>query len=209
MERKYNFNSLWKGSIISIILVIWKARNGARCENIRISRSSIFATIWHFISEAYLSQCGSMWYIVEDLIVLQRLWVQEISRQAPRVVEVLWKLLPSWWIKVNTHGVAFGSSGLVSYVRVFKTSRSFVRDRFYNPFGVAFAFEAEHVVAIHVVLYATTIGWRKLWLKSDSTNVVTLFCTRFSSVLWRWYTIWVDCLKKIVHMNFDCFHLFG
>lgn len=40
---------------------------------------------------------------------------------------------------------------------------------------VTFAFNVELVYAIHVILYDITFRWRKFWLESDFTYVVTFF----------------------------------
>lgn len=56
--------------------------------------------------------------------------------------------------------VTFGLPSFVSFGDVFWTSRSFVKGYFYIPLRIAYAFEVELMMPIHVVFHATTIGWQ-------------------------------------------------
>lgn len=51
---------------------------------------------------------------------------------------------------------------------------------------IDFSFKAGLVVAIHVIEYAWTFRWRKLWLESDFTSIVSLPRSRFYKVSWHY-----------------------
>lgn len=74
--------------------------------------------------------------------------------------------------------------------------------------GVSYTFEVEFAMAIHIVMYASNFGCKRLWLKLDSIYVVTIFWTRSLLVTWRRYSTWIDYLEKLVHMEFYCSHIY-
>lgn len=74
--------------------------------------------------------------------------------------------------------------------------------------AVVYAFEVKFVVAIHMVSYIELFDWKKLWLESDSTYMITLFQTNSFLMSWRWYPTCVDCLERITCMKFCYSHIF-
>lgn len=57
------------------------------------------------------------------------------------------------------------------------------------------------------MMYVTSFEWYKIWLESNSIYVITLFWIQSFSIQWRWYSAWVDCLKKIYGMEFHYSHI--
>ena len=74
--------------------------------------------------------------------------------RAPRVIEVHWSPAPPGWIKVNTHGAAFGCPGLAGFGGIFYNCKGFVHGCFAIPIGVAFPFKAKFVASIQVISFA-------------------------------------------------------
>lgn len=58
--------------------MIWTITNGVFYEDKHTTLSSTFAIVWHFIHEVDQSQYVSMQNIVDDIVILQRLWIHEI-----------------------------------------------------------------------------------------------------------------------------------
>lgn len=56
---------------------------------------------------------------------------------------------------------------------------------FFLPLGVGFAFDAELATALFAIQKAYTMGWRNIWLESDSTYVVQFFKEKTPKVPWR------------------------
>ena len=73
--------------------------------------------------------------------------------KAPHVLDVIWRLLPLGWLKVNTDRASFGGLGLAGCVGVFHTYRDFINGCFAILLGVCFAFEDELVVVVHAIEY--------------------------------------------------------
>ncbi|KAK3231275.1 hypothetical protein Dsin_003156 [Dipteronia sinensis] len=76
-------------------------------------------------------------------------------------------------------------SGMRGCGAVFRNCRSFVKCCFAIPLGQTFAFEAELLTATMGINFAWKYGWRRIWLKSDSSYVVQLLFSCFEHVLWR------------------------
>lgn len=85
--------------------------------------------------------------------MLRRMQIQEVPRWAPLIIEVILRMSPLGWIKVNTNGAIFGSPCLYGRTSILRTSRSFVKRCFYFLHGVPYAFREELMVVIHVVMY--------------------------------------------------------
>ncbi|KAK1577292.1 hypothetical protein Q3G72_020471 [Acer saccharum] len=118
-----------------------------------------------------------------NLQTLQQLQFSGRPSKAPRILEFNWRPLPPGCFKVNMDGTAFGSPSHVGCTRVFRTCRGFVKGCFAIPLGVCFAFEIELATAVHAIDNAWTFGWRRLWLESDSTFVVTILRSRSRKTL--------------------------
>lgn len=78
-------------------------------------------------------------------------------------------------MKVNVDGSALGAPRLAGYNRLFCNVRGFRHGAFTGRRESAFAFEGELLAAIVAIDKAFSLGWRNLWLETDSTYVVHIF----------------------------------
>ena len=97
-----------------------------------------------------------------------------MQTKAPRVSKVIWRPPSPGQLKVNTDGAAFGCPVHVGCDGVCRTCKGFIKGCFVIPLGVCFAFEGELVVVVHAIEYVQSVCWRRLWLESDSTYMVSL-----------------------------------
>ncbi|KAK2643687.1 hypothetical protein Ddye_018882 [Dipteronia dyeriana] len=174
----------------------------------KIVFADALSLLWSSVRETNSLQSGIMKNSVDELQILQRLHVSGRPPKAPRILEVNWRPPPSGCLKGNRDEAAFGSPGLAGCAGVFCTCRGFVKDCFTIPFGVCFAFESELAVAVYAIDYAWNFGWRRLWLKSDSTFVVDILSSRSRKVPWRWRSAWDRCLGLIYQMDFVVTHIY-
>lgn len=104
--------------------------------------------------------------------------------KGPKIIGVRWGLPGAYWIKLNTYGVALGSSGLAGGAGIFTNSKGFVKDCFSVLFGKVYAFETELLASMHALECAKDRLWTSIWLESDSMYVVNILSARSSSIPW-------------------------
>ena len=149
-----------------------------------------------------------MYKSIYEFCILKLLNIQCIPSRAPRVIFVLWQPPPFFWIKVNTDGSFFGTTGAAGAGGIFRTSARFPRGAF--AFGIenAHAYLAELSATVYAIEIASEKGWKNLWLECDSLWAVTLFRKLSHDVPWKLLHKWINCLHLISHMNFKVSHIF-
>ncbi|PON47283.1 Ribonuclease H, partial [Parasponia andersonii] len=151
---------------------------------------------------------GTMFNSMNDLLILRELRVKGKSRKVPIIIEVIWRPPPLSWIKVNTDGSTYGSSGSYGYSGVFQTHRGFIRGCFSILLGTSYAFEAKLTAAIYAINFAWKYGWKHLWLENDSVYIVSLLLARSLKVPFRWKSTWCRTLRYITNMKFVVTHIY-
>lgn len=111
-------------------------------------------------------------------------------------------------MKINTDGSALGAPGLISGGGVVRSACGFVLGCFRQSFGVGFSFEAELLASIFALEWAYAMGWRRVWLEVDSTEVVRQFTSKSPVVHSRLRSRWSRVLDYIQHMDFQITHIY-
>ena len=145
---------LWKAAIIFVCWTIWKLRNDAAFDRVIPTIGHAITWVWSSLREASFISTRRMNNSVANLIIIKNLNLKVNPPKAPRIVEVCWRGPLPGWIKVNTNGGAFGSSGFAGSAGLFSTYRGFVKGCFAIPIGIAYAFEDELATAIHAIQFA-------------------------------------------------------
>ena len=199
---------LWQVALASAFWALWYVRNCCIHEEGRMTIHQVLSIVWSSVREANKLGSASIANKIDELQILHSLRIVGRPSRAPRIIEVLWKFPSPGWIKVNTDGAAFGSPGLAGSAGVFRNCRGFIRGCFALPIGIAYAFEAELVAAIHAINYAWDRGWKHLWLETDSTYLVYLFKRKSKVVPWRWRPAWECALDRTLSMIFHVSHIY-
>ncbi|PON49250.1 Ribonuclease H [Parasponia andersonii] len=136
--------------------------------------------VWHTIGESYNVGSGTIRNSLKELGILKCLNIKLKPSKAPKIVEVFWQVPLVGWLKINIDGAAYGCPGLAGYGGIFRISRGFFKRGFAISISKAYAFEAELAAVIHAIFYAWDLGWKNLWLESDSAYLVSIL--KFSSL---------------------------
>ncbi|KAK3211998.1 hypothetical protein Dsin_016704 [Dipteronia sinensis] len=123
-------------------------------------------------------EIGCIRNCVDDLLILRRFDLRSHLARAPVIRSVIWSPPALGMIKVNTDGTALSSPNVGGCGGVFRNCRAFMKSCFTVPFGQVFVFEVELLAASMAINFSWKNGWHRIWLESDSSNVVHLLASR-------------------------------
>lgn len=140
-------------------------------------------------------------------------WTQEYEAYkdrttGPSITLVRWLPPPPSWIKVNTDGSFRGRPVRSSCGGVFRNCRGEVVGCFTQKLGLGSALEAELSACILALDIARHRQWNKIWLESDSTDVVELLASRSMDVPENVKDSWTRALGHLTHMEFRVSHIY-
>lgn len=123
--------------------------------------------------------------------VLNYFSVKGRMMKAPLIREVSW-IPPSWgWYKCNIDGSAKGCPGIVACGGIFRDGTGSILGCFALNIGISFSLHAKFLAAIKAIELAFEKCWRKIWIESDSSQVVAaLKSNSISLVPWKLRNRW-------------------
>jgi len=191
--------------MINLINSIWFSRNQLRFKNKKIHWKSSLNII-----KSNTALCGNLSTAVasnslSNFVILKKFEVTLHPPKAPRIIEVLWKHPPPFWVKCNTdksttdHTAACGG--------IFRDHLSDILLCFPEKVDKVCALHAEFFGAIRAIELANKFNWRNLWLECDSTFVINAIRNK-SQVPWSLRNRWENCLSLVSSMNFLATHVY-
>ena len=125
--------------------------------------------------------------------------ISDNARRSPSIIPIIWKPPPHNWIKVNIDGAAKRALGHSGCGGIFRNCRGFSKGCFLKYL----AFEAELVGFIVAIEIAKKFNWSPLWIKTDSSYVVSIFLTGSLKVPREVRSRWSKALSdaKTLHVH--------
>ena len=143
-----------------------------------------------------------------DSRLISSLGVQSHNGMAPKIHYVLWTPPIFFWVKVNTDGLAKGNPWPAACGGIFRDASGIFLGGFGKFLGHHSSFYAELYAVILAIEFSFAKRWYNLWLESDSTSVLASFSSRSFSPPWSLRVRWLNCLSKVIRMNFQYTHIF-
>jgi len=108
-----------------------------------------------------------------DVVILENLFVSPLHRRVRDIILVVWKPPTIPWVKANTDGSV--RDLMAACGGIFRDSRTTFLGGFASNLGCVSVFEAEILGLMVAMEYASSNGWTRLWLESDSSSAVQAF----------------------------------
>lgn len=108
--------------------------------------------------------------------------VQGRLDKSPKIKEVCWHP-PSWgWFKCNIDGSTKGSPSVAACGGIFRDGFGSILGCFALNIGLSFSLHAEFVAMIKAIELAHDKDWKKLWIESDYSLVISAFRSKSISL---------------------------
>jgi len=158
-------------AIVHTVHAIWLARNAVRFNAASVT---IHATMANITSMLAMSGTLSNGYCLRsDVVILENVFVSPLHRCVRDIIPVVWKPPTSPWVKANTDGSV--RNLVATCGGIFCDSRGTFLGGFASNLGCVSVFEAEILGLMVAMEYASSNGWTRLWLESDSSSAVQAF----------------------------------
>lgn len=144
---------------------------------------------------------------IRDFTVIKKFNVFVHHPKAPIIKEVIWHPPPQDWIKCNIDGASNGNPGNSACGGVFRDHEANFLSCFAEPLGITTSYLSELNGALRAVEIAHQMGWRNLWLETDSSLVVMAFKSD-SQVPWIIRNRWNNMKIKFKQMNCFVTHIY-
>lgn len=125
---------------------------------------------------------------VDELSILNYLNMNPWPPKAPKILPIFWSPPPHGWIKVNIDASVIDNQTRCG--GVFRNSHGIFVGGFTYGFACNHTFSAELKAVILVIMTAMNGGWDRIWLESDSTNVVNTIVSKNKRVSYFLFHEW-------------------
>ncbi|KAK2388551.1 hypothetical protein QL285_062226 [Trifolium repens] len=195
-------------AIINLLNIVWMARNQARFHHRLISwRQAISLLITNtMLTGNNTSKVSSN--SIKDFSFLKKFNITIHCPKLTMLKEVIWNPPLPAWHKCNIDGASTGNPGNAACGGVYRNHLSDFVYAFAEPLGNASSFYAELCGALRAVEVAWDKGWFNLWLKTDSSLVVSAFKNPSKPVDWSLRNRWRNIHLKLRNMNFLVTHIY-
>ena len=196
-----------KDALISLIDIIWYARNQARFNNHYVNWKSAIAMIIAStsLSGSYTSQASNN--SIVDFTILKVFSCKIRHPKAPQIREVFWFPPHSNWIKCNIDGASSGNPGNSACGGIFRDHNSDVILCFTEPLGICTAFQAELCAFMRAVEIISQNHWNNIWIETDSSLAV-LASKSSNQVPWHLRNRWNNVKVLLLSLHCIVFHVY-
>ena len=201
-------SAVWRITVVSMVWLLWSHRNRCIFYAESFHPRKCLAVLYSLVSEANGMSLGSMGNTIHDLMILRAFRISGCPRPPLEVIPVRWVRPSRGWYKCNTDGSSSGCPGDCSAAGVFRDHHGRVVGCYVQHFGSGFAYEAELMAAILGIEFASRLGWRCIWLETDSTYVEGLLLRHSSQVPWTYRNRWLAALDTLRTMTFRVSHIY-
>lgn len=195
-------------ALISVIWVVWAARNSCRFNNKNITLQSAKVMVASAVCFSGKLSRGTMYNTMEEFTILKEFSIDGHPTKAPKIKEVIWLSPPPYWTKCNIDRAAHGCPGPSACGGIFRGFNAAALGCFSCHLGVSTSLNAELSAAMHTIEIASSRGWVNLWIETDSAFVVRAF-NYLDTIPWRLQTRWKNCMETATSFNLQVTHIFG
>ncbi|KAL8529086.1 hypothetical protein ACS0TY_006523 [Phlomoides rotata] len=172
-------------TFVSMIWLIWFLRNESIFSNKRPTFAGALARLLAMIRESADLLPGDSDNSARDNGILARLKISGRPCSPSRSVQFRWIPPDPGWLKVNIDGSISPSPGQIYVGGIFRNSRRFFAAAFVEPAGWGLPLDAEIAAGLIAIQHAHRLGWRHIWIESDSKLAVAALQRDESHFSWR------------------------
>ncbi|KAF6157177.1 hypothetical protein GIB67_041638 [Kingdonia uniflora] len=179
---------LWRAAVIHLSQLIWLARNSVIFKEERFFGNKIKVQLLALIKEAPSLSDNWMNNTVLDLQIFSKLGVHVRARPLPCIASCRWKFPWLEEVKINCNSSTFGNLGKAGLGLIARNHSGDVLGVRTKGLGVLCRPEAECYAMLEAMIWATEMGWQKIWIEADYDASVRSFNN--NAVPWKLRNKW-------------------